>query len=154
MNRRRVFLMPLGALAPVRLLANPANGDPRLQKLFATFVAPCCWRENLITHHSPAADEMRADIRRRIEAGATDSESKNSYLQQYSTRIPAVPDGTRGRLLTCTPVIASAAGLASVTLLVRRMKSMPHPPAPSGELPDLLWEWDTPEPASKQGESK
>jgi|JI9StandDraft_1071089.scaffolds.fasta_scaffold579439_2 cytochrome c-type biogenesis protein CcmH/NrfF len=155
MNRRSVFLAPLSVLATAPLAADPANGDPRLEKLFAMFVAPCCWRENLITHHSPTADEMRAEIRQRIAAGATDEEIKSAYLEKYSMRILAVPDGGRGSLLTWTPVVVAAAGLGVVTMLVRRMATAAPRPDMAGEvmdLPDVEWEWDTPAPGTKRGE--
>jgi len=45
-----------------KALANAANGDPRLERLFSKFMAPCCWRENLLSHSSPfgtAAESLR-----------------------------------------------------------------------------------------------
>jgi cytochrome c-type biogenesis protein CcmH/NrfF len=105
------------------LRANPANGDPRLEKLFPQFIAPCCWRENLLAHHSPKSDEMRAEIKRLVAEGRSDGEVKAVFIEQYSIRILALPEGARGRWLAWTPVVAALAGLGVVLLTIRRMSA-------------------------------
>jgi cytochrome c-type biogenesis protein CcmH/NrfF len=140
MKRRAVFLLPMAAAC---LLADPANGDPRLEKLFARFIAPCCWQGNLLVHNSPQADELRADIRRRVAEGETDEQIKAAYLEKYSMRILAVPDGSRGQWLTWTPVAFGVAGAGFLGWLLRRMVKAPAPVgAVVGELPDFDWEED------------
>jgi hypothetical protein len=34
-------------------------------------MAPCCFGSTVATHHSPAADEIREDVRARVAQGAT-----------------------------------------------------------------------------------
>ena len=157
MHRRGVFSIPLAALAASQLRGDPSNGDPRLSHLFSSFVAPCCWRENLLTHQSPKADELRADIRRRIALGHTDVEIKQALLTQYSGRILATPDGSAGRWLTWTPVAASAVGLAALGLILNRLRAASSPsPSPALPLPpDCEWDlWDGPPPPAAAQEKQ
>jgi cytochrome c-type biogenesis protein CcmH len=144
LHPRRAFLLSASLLASTyQLLANAANGDPRLERLFSSFIAPCCWRENLLVHSSPKADELRAEIRQQIAAGKTDEEIKASFLGRYSTRILAMPEGAKGHWLNWTPWLLASAGLAAVVTLLRRS---PQPAAPTStpeNLPDLPdSEWD------------
>lgn len=131
MRRRAVFTLPLA------LSANPANGDPRKEKLFAMFIAPCCWRENLLAHHSPKADELRAEINKFIEQGRSDSDIRQAMITQYTTRILAVPDGEKGQWLSWTPPAAAAAGLAILAIFIKRSIRPPAPARPQTNLPDL-----------------
>ena len=131
MRRRAVFTLPLA------LAANPANGDPRKEKLFAMFIAPCCWRENLLAHHSPKADELRAEINKFIEQGRTDEQIRQTLITQYTTRILAVPEGEKGQWLSWTPPAAAVAGLAILAIFIKRSIRPPAPPAPGTNLPDL-----------------
>lgn len=140
MHRRSAFALPLILAIRGNLCANPANGDPRKEKLFAMFIAPCCWRENLLVHHSPKADEMRAEIAKLIAGGRTDDEIKRIVVDQYSVRILATPEGAQGQWLSWTPVAAVCAGIGAVSLfLLRSLRvaaSAPAGPA-IGPLPDL-----------------
>lgn len=141
---RRTFLLAAPVIASTpKLQANAANGDPRLERIFSTFIAPCCWRENLLVHSSPKADELRAEIRQQIAAGQSDEQIKATFLARYSTRILALPEGTKGLWLTWTPWILASAGLAAVVTLMRRSPK-PATPTPSPEnlpdLPDSEWQ--------------
>jgi cytochrome c-type biogenesis protein CcmH/NrfF len=131
MRRRAVLTLPL------TLSANPANGDPRKENLFSMFIAPCCWRENLLAHHSPKADELRAEINKFIEQGRTDDQIRQSLIGQYTTRILAVPDGEKGQWLSWTPPAAAAAGLAALAIFIKRSIHPPAPAPPIANLPDL-----------------
>lgn len=158
MHRRGVLLFPLAVTAAGPLRGDPANGDPRLTHLFSSFVAPCCWRENLLTRQSPKADELRADIRRRIAAGDSDNQIKVALLSQYSRRILATPDGPAGRWLTWTPVAVGVAGLAAIALVVHRLRRAHHRPQPATALPlppDSEWDlWDGPPPPASKLETR
>lgn len=119
--------------------ANYANGDRRLEQLFSSFIAPCCWRENLSTHASPTADELRAEIRKRVAAGNTDEQIKAAFLSRYSTRILAMPEGAKAQWLNWTPWVLASAGAAAVaTMLSRARHTAPGQPS-LPELPDSEW---------------
>ncbi len=138
MNRRNLLLLPSLVAAPLALRGNTAAGDPRLEGLFASFIAPCCWNGNLLTHQSPKADELRTEIRNAVLAGQTDEDIKRSLVAKYSLRILSLPEGVRLQWLSWMPVAGMFAGLAAIavfmqrSLRVRRKDSQPaHEPLPS-----------------------
>jgi len=135
-RRGFLFVSAMAAGVPAAL-ANLANGDPRLEKLFLMFIAPCCWRENLLVHSSPTADELRADIRKKVEAGLTDDQIKASFLSRYSTRILAMPEGVKGQWLNWTPWLLSAGGLAALSGIVWRSVHREKPVLAQANLPEL-----------------
>jgi cytochrome c-type biogenesis protein CcmH len=141
MHRRGVFALPLILAFRGKVYANPANGDPRKEKLFSMFIAPCCWRENLLVHHSPKADEVRAEIGKLIADGRTDDEIKKAVVDQYSLRILSMPEGARGQWLSWMPIAAVTAGLGVIGLFVRHSlrtaRSAPSAGPVGGPLPDL-----------------
>jgi cytochrome c-type biogenesis protein CcmH/NrfF len=103
----------------------------RMQRLYGTFMAPCCWHENLNRHQSPKATELRSQIDRFVSAGLSDEAIKQKLVAEYSKRILAVPEGRAGEVLRWAPVTAAIAGLAIVLLAIRRMLKPPaEPPEP------------------------
>jgi cytochrome c-type biogenesis protein CcmH/NrfF len=140
MRRRSVFAFPWLAAAWLArpLCANPANGDPRKEKLFSMFIAPCCWRQNLLAHASPEAKQLRAEITQWIDEGRSDGAIKQELLQRYTARILAMPEGARGQWLSWSPVVATAAGAVLVAATIgRSIRSAPVTPPPGEKLPDL-----------------
>jgi cytochrome c-type biogenesis protein CcmH len=131
-----MFSLPLLAAAAPILKADPAHGDVRLEKLFATFIAPCCWRANLLVHQSPKAEELRAEIEKSVSAGKTDDEIKATLIKQYSIRILALPEGVKGQWLSWVPIAAVSAGIGAVAIAIRQMQSK-LPPDEAGPLPPL-----------------
>jgi len=142
-KRRTVLSLPLLTVAANSLQADPAHGDPRLEKLFTTFMAPCCWRGNLLVHQSPKAQELREEIVKLISAGKSDEQIKAAYVQQYSTRILAMPEGTPGQMLSWAPALATGGGVAAVAWAMQRMRgTAPAPetlaaPATLPPLPEI-----------------
>jgi cytochrome c-type biogenesis protein CcmH/NrfF len=150
MHRRQI----LGALA-VSTLAEPlqadlAQGNPRLQRLFSSFMAPCCWRENLSVHQSPKAEELRAQIRKDVSQGLSDEQIKEKMLAEFSTRILANPEGPSGLWLKYAPWAFTGLGLAALTMvlrsslakaeLARQAQSASSPNLMPAPLPDSDWE--------------
>lgn len=136
-SRRSLMLLTLLGPLGTSLLANAANGNPRLERLFQTFIAPCCWRENLLAHQSPLADELRAGIRADVAQGKSDAEIKAALVRRYSTRILSLPEGAKALWLQWTPWAMATAGLAAVAGLLYRSRHHPVAAVPPGPLPDL-----------------
>ncbi|MBS1874965.1 MAG: cytochrome c-type biogenesis protein CcmH [Acidobacteria bacterium] len=122
--------------------ANPAGGNPRLGRLFETFMAPCCWQENLIRHQSPKADDVRQQIRRMVAAGKTDDEIKAVLVGEYSRRILALPEGAAWQWLWWTPWAALMAGGLVAAWAIRRMMRRPAGQAPAAPPVALPEDWD------------
>jgi len=140
MKRRSVLVVPLLLAAGPPARASLANGDPRLEKLYPMFIAPCCWRENLMVHHSPKANELRAEIARLVAEGQSDDEIKAQFIAQYSTRILSLPEGSLGQWLQWTPRLLAVAGAGLLAWIIKLSlaKHRQQPPAaPTGNLPDL-----------------
>ena len=50
-------------------------GDPRLSKLYSSFMAPCCYGGDLTNHSSPTADELRHRIAGMVKEGQSDEQT-------------------------------------------------------------------------------
>jgi cytochrome c-type biogenesis protein CcmH len=126
MLRTPALLLSLTLWAGLAQAQAPAADDAaareRLAKQIETeVIAPCCWSQQVSVHQSPAADEMRTDIRRRLEAGQSHDEIIAAYVAQYGDRIMAVPPA-RGfnRLLFVIPPVLLLGTAALVVVVVRR----------------------------------
>lgn len=122
MKTGHLVLIPLFLAIAQIASAGYGADNPRLERLYGTFISPCCWRENLILHNSPIADELRAQIVAMIHVGRSDDEIKSAFIEKYNKRILALPEGSRRLWLFWTPVFAVAAGLMIVLLFLRRSK--------------------------------
>ena len=122
----------------VIVFARPASGGdantPRLEKLYRTFIAPCCWSKNLMEHNSQVAAEMRGKIDLMVQAGRSDDEIKSVFVAKYGARVLALPEGAPRVWLFWTPVVVAAAGLVAVCLFLkssRRCDNLPQDTWPS-----------------------
>ncbi len=85
-------------------------------------IAPCCFTQQVSVHGSPAADEVRKDIRRRLEAGETRDQILEAYVAQYGNRILAEPPAAgAGRVLYVLSVLGFVAGAAVLVVALRRV---------------------------------
>jgi cytochrome c-type biogenesis protein CcmH/NrfF len=112
-------------------------GDARKEKLYQTFIAPCCWQENLAEHHSPAAEQLRARIDGMVVEGRSDYEIKQTLIVEFGPRILALPEGAPRAWLFWTPFAVGIAGLGAVVMVLKRLRSHPNIPGlPPVDLPD------------------
>ena len=137
MNRRNILVFPMLTMA--RLSANPAKGNPRLERLYSMFMSPCCWRENLMVHQSEQAENLRATITGMVEQGQSDDQIRAALIQRYSIRILAMPPGVFGNWLRWTPITVVVAAFCGMPWIMKRMaRSKSVEPWPAvGDLPDL-----------------
>jgi cytochrome c-type biogenesis protein CcmH len=143
MNQVRVVLL---LLAAVPLLGSYGKGNARLERLYSTFMSPCCWQQNLTLHDSPIARELRAEIQRMVASGRSDQEIKADLVRRYSKRMLALPDGPERLWLIATPWLLSAAGLFGVALFVRRLRAEGPSAGPSRDLVEFDADWDADSP--------
>ncbi len=121
--------------------------DPALERearrLETQLIAPCCWTQPVAIHQSPAADEIRRDVRRKLAAGLTPQAILEEYVAEYGPRILSEPPARGfGRALYIVPVVLLVLSAAGLAALVRRMaaRTAPatEPPSPgAGEPPGL-----------------
>jgi cytochrome c-type biogenesis protein CcmH len=83
-------------------------------------VAPCCWVQTLDVHDSPVAQELRAEIHRRLLAGEPASKIEADMVARYGERIRAMPPGNP--LAKVAAAVSGAVALAALllVLMVRR----------------------------------
>jgi cytochrome c-type biogenesis protein CcmH len=104
--------------------ASQAVIETEARKIEAELIAPCCWSQQVSVHQSPAADEIRKDVRIRLARGQTRQQILDDYVVQFGTRILAEPPAQGfSSLLYVLPPILLLAGAGLVVVLVRRFSS-------------------------------
>ena len=139
-----IFLLLLTPL----LLAPAARAEASFDKLSHELVAPCCWKEALAAHRSPAADAARTELHDLIAEGKSESEIRNWFVDKYGERILLTPQGDKAQALFWIPIAAGAAGLLAAAFLLRRWavgrRAAPLAapgPAPALHIDDSEWDW-------------
>jgi cytochrome c-type biogenesis protein CcmH len=137
----------INALVLFFLIAGPASasygeGSSRLQKLYASYIAPCCWRENLMAHHSPAADQLRSRISSMVNDGKSDDAIKQTLVAEFGKRILSLPEGTPRVWLFWTPIALLVFGASGLFWQLRRMRQAPAQPTYEGSPVELAAGWD------------
>ncbi len=98
-----MVLLVAGSAADLRATEPSKEGsidtEAAARLLERELVAPCCWNQTLASHQSTLADEMRREIRRRLQAGETPETITRSYIEMYGPRILARPPPGGGRRL-------------------------------------------------------
>jgi cytochrome c-type biogenesis protein CcmH len=117
------LVLGLISTAAAPLTSAQPSADPRLERLYRTFIAPCCWSKNLMEHNSQAAADMRNQIDFMVRSGRSDDEIKAVFVQKYGRRILALPEGTPRLWLFWTPVAAVSAGMMLLLAFVVRARS-------------------------------
>jgi cytochrome c-type biogenesis protein CcmH len=116
-------------LASVLAMSGPvaaADIERRARELETLLIAPCCFSQQVSVHQSPAADEVRQDIRKRLAAGETREHILDAYVAQYGKRILSQPPAEgMTRVLYILPPLAFVLTAALVVVRVRRYTA-PH----------------------------
>ncbi|MEZ5362812.1 MAG: cytochrome c-type biogenesis protein CcmH [Bryobacterales bacterium] len=129
------------------MLASAARAEASYDKLSHELVAPCCWKEALAAHRSPAADAARTELHGLIAEGKSESEIRDWFVDKYGERILLTPQGDKAQALFWTPVVAAAIGLLAAAFLLRRWVAgrtarLASPgPAPVLHIDDSDWDW-------------
>lgn len=113
-----------GVLLAVLLATAPqaADVDVQAKEIESALIAPCCFRQQVSVHSSPAADEVRRDVRARLAAGETRAQILDAYVAQYGKRILAEPPAEGfGAALQVAPFFMAVAGVVFLVFIVRRL---------------------------------
>ena len=98
----------------------PAPGE---KALFSRLVAPCCWNQTLDIHGGAAPEQLRAEIRKRLQAGETPDTIERDFVARYGQRVLAVPPGSPiGTIALLLGMLALAAG-GGVFVIMRRWRN-------------------------------
>ena len=118
------------ALWLAAVAADPQALEREARQLEAKLMAPCCWAQQVSLHQSPAADEIKQNIRRLLAEGKTSQQILDRYVAEYGDRILAEPPA-RGfsRLIYVAPWVFLVASVGLVVVVIRRLRAVG--PAPS-----------------------
>lgn len=123
--------IPLIVTALALVLAPPALGgdlEQEARALEAMLIAPCCFSQQVSVHQSPAADQVRLDVRRRLAAGETRDQILAAYVAQHGKRILAEPPAEGfDRILHLLPPVGLVLTAGFLALVFRRFSASPAP---------------------------
>jgi len=111
-------------LASFMLAVPQADADVERQarELEARLIAPCCFSQQVSVHQSPAADQVRKQVRAMLREGRTSEEILDAYVAEYGVRILAEPPARGYRLtLYVLPVVLLVLTAALLAVVVKRM---------------------------------
>jgi len=115
------FLVLLVALS-VGVPQTSADLEREARVIDTMLMSPCCYGQTVSVHPSAAAQEVKADVRRRLAAGQTRQQILNAYVAQYGKRILAEPPAEGfGLLLYAMPLAIFVASIGLITVLIRRL---------------------------------
>jgi cytochrome c-type biogenesis protein CcmH len=112
----------------------PRDAEPSLSShvsgLAGELRCPDCEGQSIAQSSTTTARAARADIRRRIEAGQSDAEIRQAYIDKFGDSILLKPEGEGlGIVVWALPVVVLVVGAAGLVLALRRWRTEPklHP---------------------------
>jgi cytochrome c-type biogenesis protein CcmH len=115
------------ALAVVLWPSGSQSPAARAHDLETEFKCPECQGLSVADSQAPTSRAMRADIKRRIEAGQSDEEIRQAYIDSYGESILLSPQDSGVSLLVwILPVVVLALGATGIVFALRRNREQPH----------------------------
>jgi cytochrome c-type biogenesis protein CcmH len=132
MTRR---ILPVAALIAVVAVALVIGGGgrsghrsaaARTEAIAGDLRCPVCQGLSIADSHSPTAEAIKEDIRRRVDAGESDSAIKAHYVASYSEWILLRPETSGiGALVWILPVAALLLAAGGLALAFRHWRRQP-----------------------------
>ena len=117
-----LLCLPAWGVIEVDRLSSPELSE-RYQQLVAEYRCPKCQNQNLAESNSPISIDLRTEIRRLLEEGASDAQISDYLVARYGDFVlyrPRVQASTY--LLWLAPAVLLLLGLLIVAFIVRRQK--------------------------------
>jgi len=117
-----LLCLPAWSVIEVDRLSSPEL-SARYQQLVAEYRCPKCQNQNLAESNSPISIDLRTEIRRLLEEGASDAQISDYLVARYGEFVlyrPRVQASTY--LLWLAPAVLLLLGLLVVVYIVRRQK--------------------------------
>jgi cytochrome c-type biogenesis protein CcmH len=129
-------LLPVVALLAVVVVAlviggarpgkGPKSPAARSEAIAGDLRCPVCQGLSIADSHSPTADAIKEDIRRRVDAGESDAAIRAHYVDSYGEWILLRPKASGvGALVWILPVSALLLAGGGLTLAFRRWRRQP-----------------------------
>lgn len=113
--------LALAALILTSMAAQPQDVDREARAIEEALIAPCCFTQQVSVHQSPAAQDVRRDVRERLRAGQTREQILDAYVARYGPQILAQPPAKGiARSLYVLPVLLLVGSGGVVILAIRR----------------------------------
>jgi cytochrome c-type biogenesis protein CcmH len=132
-SRRALAWIALAAVVVVTLaiVAWPRGGHPsaagRVQTLTSELRCPDCEGQSIAQSSTETARAARADIRRRVDAGQSDADIRQAYIDKFGPSILLKPESTGlGILVWGLPAAAIVLGAAGLVFALRRWRREPR----------------------------
>lgn len=102
------------------------SADARTRSIAGDLRCPVCQGLSVADSHSPTAGAMKEDIRRRVDAGESDSAIRASYVARYGQWILLRPETSgAGALVWALPVTALLLAAGGLAFAFRRWRRQP-----------------------------
>jgi cytochrome c-type biogenesis protein CcmH len=107
-----------------------------VNKIAGKLMAPCCWSGTVDSHQSPAADEIKTQIRVALQQGYTEKQILDSFVAAYGERILAKPKAVGFNLMAwILPAIAILLGGVGAWKFLRHSSQSPLAAKPAKPTP-------------------
>ena len=127
MIRRAALIVAVMLVAAVAVpaVAQTRDSAAEAQKIFTSVMSPYCPGLLLADCPSPAAFELRANIRKRLDAGESPVDIERGLYQTYGDVIRAVPPPQGwGSVLWIAPAVALALSLGTLMWFLARSRAL------------------------------
>jgi len=129
-KRSVIWLALLAAAISTLVISTQLEGPPRtnedrVRSLSEEFACPTCDGQSVAESNAVVAQEIRRDIRRRVDDGETDAQITDALVSAYDESIDLRPrsSGVVG-LIWIVPVVAMVFGLAALASVFRRWRDV------------------------------
>jgi cytochrome c-type biogenesis protein CcmH len=115
------------ALAVVLWPSGEQSPAARARDLEAEIKCPECQGLSVADSQAPTSRAIRADVKRRIAAGQSDEEIRQTYVDRYGESILLSPQDSGVSLIVwILPVVVLALGATGIVFALRRNRGEPH----------------------------
>jgi len=115
------------ALAVVMWPNGSQSPAARAHDLETQFKCPECQGLSVADSQAPTSRAIRADIKRRIQAGQSDEQIRRAYVDNYGESILLTPQDSGVSLLVwILPIVVLALGATGIVFALRRNRGQPH----------------------------
>jgi cytochrome c-type biogenesis protein CcmH len=115
------------ALAVVLWPNGEQSPAARAHELETQLKCPECQGLSVADSQAPTSRAIRTDIKRRVAAGQSDEEIRQSYIDRYGDSILLAPEDSGVSLLVwILPVVVLALGATGIVFALRRNREEPH----------------------------